>query len=83
MLTPRTQAIKDSLFAKSRVIDLERALLYQESYEQTQGEPAILRRAKALVHLLDAEQLSYLFLVLPGHLLQHFHSIAAQQHTVR
>ena len=57
MLTPRTQAIKDSLFAKSRVIDLERALLYQESYEQTQGEPAILRRAKALVHLLENHEI--------------------------
>lgn len=57
MLTPRTQAIKDSLFAKPRVIDLERALLYQESYEQTQGEPAILRRAKALVHLLENHEI--------------------------
>lgn len=57
MLTPRTQAIKDSLFAKSRVIDLERALLYQESYEQTQGEPAILCRAKALVHLLENHEI--------------------------
>ena len=57
MLTPRTQAIKDSLFAKPRVIDLERALLYQESYEQTQGEPAILRRAKALVHLMENHEI--------------------------
>ncbi|TGY63043.1 formate C-acetyltransferase/glycerol dehydratase family glycyl radical enzyme [Muricaecibacterium torontonense] len=57
MLTPRTQAIKDSLFAKPRVIDLERALLYQESYEQTQGEPAILCRAKALVHLLENHEI--------------------------
>lgn len=57
MLTPRTQAIKDSLFAKPRVIDLERALLYQESYEHTQGEPAILRRAKALVHLLEHHEI--------------------------
>lgn len=57
MLTPRTQAIKDSLFAKPRVIDLERALLYQESYEQTQSEPAILRRAKALVHLLENHEI--------------------------
>ena len=57
MLTPRTQAIKDSLFAKPRVIDLERALLYQESYEATVGEPAILRRAKALVHLLENHEI--------------------------
>ncbi|MDJ1122682.1 formate C-acetyltransferase/glycerol dehydratase family glycyl radical enzyme [Olsenella sp. YH-ols2217] len=53
MLTPRTQAIKESLFAQERPIDLERALLYKESYEATEGEPVVVRRAKALRHLLD------------------------------
>ena len=53
MLTDRTQAIKDSLFAKHRTVSLERAKLYMESYQQTEGEPAIIRRAKAFAHLLE------------------------------
>lgn len=53
MLTARTQAIKDSLFAQPRRVSLERARLYMESYRETEGEPAIIRRAKALRHLLE------------------------------
>lgn len=52
MLTPRTQRIKDSLFANPRQIDLERSTLYMESYKETEGQPAIIRRARALAHLL-------------------------------
>jgi formate C-acetyltransferase len=32
---------------------LDRARLYTESYKQTEGEPTILRRAKALAHILE------------------------------
>lgn len=53
MLTERTRHIKDSLFAHRRRVDLERALLLKESYEKTEGEPVLLRRAKALEHLLS------------------------------
>ena len=53
MLTDRTQRIKDSLFDRPRRISLERGLLYMESYRQTEGEPAIIRRAKAFRHLLE------------------------------
>ncbi len=53
MLTDRTQHIKDSLFDRPRRISLERGLLYMESYRQTEGEPAIIRRAKAFRHLLE------------------------------
>ncbi|MEM2136308.1 MAG: pyruvate formate lyase family protein [Candidatus Jordarchaeaceae archaeon] len=35
------------------VLDLERARLLTESYKQTEGEPMILRRAKALKHILE------------------------------
>lgn len=52
MLTPRTQHIKDSLFANPRQIDLERGTLYMESYRETEGQPVIIRRARALAHLL-------------------------------
>lgn len=35
------------------VLDLERARLLTESYKRTEGEPMILRRAKALKHILE------------------------------
>lgn len=53
MRTSRMQRIKDSLFDQKRQISLERALLYKESYEATEGESPILRRAKAFRHLLE------------------------------
>ncbi|WP_058269821.1 formate C-acetyltransferase/glycerol dehydratase family glycyl radical enzyme [Olsenella massiliensis] len=53
MLTARTQRIKDRLVTQRRQVDLERATLYMESYQKTEGEPAILRRAKAFRHLLE------------------------------
>ncbi len=57
MLTRRTQAIKDSLFAERRQVSLERATLYMESYRQTEGEAPIIRRAKALRHLLENHEI--------------------------
>jgi formate C-acetyltransferase len=38
-------------------IDVERPRLITESYRKTEGEPMILRRAKALAHLLDNKEL--------------------------
>ncbi|MGN0056309.1 MAG: formate C-acetyltransferase/glycerol dehydratase family glycyl radical enzyme [Atopobiaceae bacterium] len=57
MLTQRTRHIKDELFSHPRQVDLERATLYMQSYQQTQGEPAIIRRAKAFVHVLRNHRL--------------------------
>ena len=34
-------------------LELERARLLTESYKQTEGEPMVLRRAKALAHILE------------------------------
>lgn len=53
MLTERSARIKEALFANPRRISLERACLWQESYEETEGEPIILRRAKAFAHVLE------------------------------
>lgn len=53
MLTPRTQRIKDALFARPRRISLERALLYRESYLETEGEPVVMRRAMAFRRVLE------------------------------
>ncbi|WP_052282176.1 formate C-acetyltransferase [Kluyvera genomosp. 1] len=52
-MTTRIQRLKDALFAKPREISLERAVLYTESHRQTEGEPVIIRRAKATAHILD------------------------------
>ncbi|WP_395301020.1 formate C-acetyltransferase [Enterobacter sp. ECC-175] len=52
-MTNRTQRLKDALFANPREISLERALLYTASYQQTEGEPVIIRRAKATAYILD------------------------------
>lgn len=52
-MTNRTQRLKDALFANPREISLERALLYTTSHQQTEGEPAIIRRAKATAYILD------------------------------
>lgn len=52
-MTNRTQRLKDALFASSREISLERALLYTASHRQTEGEPVIIRRAKATAYILD------------------------------
>ncbi|ALR74843.1 formate C-acetyltransferase [[Enterobacter] lignolyticus] len=52
-MTNRIQRLKDALFAHPREISLERALLYTESHRQTEGEPVMLRRAKATAHILD------------------------------
>lgn len=54
----RIQKLKDQQFLGKRRISLERALLYTESYQQTEGEPTILRRAKAVCHILDQVAIS-------------------------
>lgn len=51
--TPRIQRLKAALFARPREISLERAILYTESHRLTEGEPVIIRRAKATAHILD------------------------------
>ena len=40
-------------YKKGVKICVERARLYTESYKATEGEPMIIRRAKALAHILD------------------------------
>lgn len=52
-MTNRTQRLKDRLFANPREISLERALLYTASHKQTEGEPVMIRRAKATAWVLD------------------------------
>jgi formate C-acetyltransferase len=58
VMTNRTQRLKDLLFANPREISLERALLYTASHKQTEGEPVMIRRAKATAWILDHVQIS-------------------------
>ena len=53
MLNERLSAIKTSLFAQQRQISLERAILYTESHQATKHEAIVIRRAKALQHILQ------------------------------
>ena len=57
MISARNQNIKDSLFKEKRVVDLERAKLYTESFQATEGEDIVVRRAKALRHILENHKL--------------------------
>jgi pyruvate formate-lyase/glycerol dehydratase family glycyl radical enzyme len=52
-MTFRIERLKTALFASSREISLERALLYTASHRTTEGEPTLLRRAKATAWILD------------------------------
>jgi pyruvate formate-lyase/glycerol dehydratase family glycyl radical enzyme len=52
MKMSRVTALKNQVFSQKREISLERALLYKEAYEKTEGEPVIIRRAKALENIL-------------------------------
>ena len=50
--SPRIPKLVEHLFEKMPEIEPYRAVLLTESYQQTEGEPIILRRAKAFAHIL-------------------------------
>ena len=49
----RISRLIEHLYAKMPEIEADRAVLLTESYQQTEGEPMITRRAKAFVHILE------------------------------
>ncbi len=49
----RIPKLVSALYEKMPEIEAERALLITESYKATEGEPIILRRAKAFRHILE------------------------------
>ena len=57
MLTPRIQTMKDEIFSTPRVVSLERARLYTESWRQTEGEPVVVRRALAVANVLAKHEI--------------------------
>ena len=51
--SPRIPALIEHLFAKMPEIEADRAVLLTESYRKTEGQPIVLRRAKAFAHILE------------------------------
>ena len=51
--SPRIDRLIDNLFVKMPEIEAERAVLLTESYKATEGEPIILRRAKAFKNICE------------------------------
>ncbi|MDD7266854.1 MAG: glycyl radical protein [Lachnospiraceae bacterium] len=49
----RIDELNAHLYAKMPEIEASRAVLLTESYRQTEGEPIVLRRAKAFAHILE------------------------------
>lgn len=49
--TPRISKLVDDLFKKMPQIEHYRAVLYTESFRKTEGEPIVLRKAKAFYHV--------------------------------
>jgi len=49
----RITRLVEHLYAKMPEIEASRAVLITESYQQTENEPMIIRRAKAFEHILD------------------------------
>ena len=52
-LTPRIQALRKRFFDTDLSICSDRAVLWTHSHKQTEGQPIILRRAKALDYVLS------------------------------
>ena len=50
--SPRIQKLVDQLFEKLPEIESDRAVLLTESYKESEGQPIIVRRAKAFSHIL-------------------------------
>ena len=52
-MSPRIQKLREQYFAVDPSICAERGALITESYKETEGEPQVLRRAKALDKILS------------------------------
>ena len=49
----RIPRLVENLYKKMPEIESARALLITESYKETEGQPIIMRRARAFAHILD------------------------------
>ncbi len=51
-ITDRTRQLRDTMLAVTPKVCTERAVLYRKSWEETEGQPIVIRRAKALERVL-------------------------------
>ncbi|MEY8764289.1 MULTISPECIES: glycyl radical protein [Clostridium] len=51
--TKRVEMLKEQILSSVPCIEVERAVLVTQSYKETEGEPIIIRRAKALEKILN------------------------------
>lgn len=58
MVSGRIQNLKEKMLEARREISLERASIYTQNYRMTEGEPAIIRRAKATAQVLAEVEIS-------------------------
>lgn len=58
MSSERIQFLKNQIFKNKREVSIERAMLYTQSYQTTENESVILRRAKATANILDKIKIS-------------------------
>ncbi len=65
MATERIERLKREMLDFRRELSLERAYLYTKSYQATEGEPVITRRAKATAAVMDGVSIT----IRPGELL--------------
>lgn len=49
----RTRMLKKNLFKEKYILEIERAKIVTDSYKETEGEPIILRKAKAVKKFLE------------------------------
>ena len=52
-ITDRTRKLRDTMVTVTPRLCSERASLYTESWKETEGEPRVIRRAKALKKILE------------------------------
>jgi pyruvate formate-lyase/glycerol dehydratase family glycyl radical enzyme len=52
-ITGRTRQLRDTMLAVTPKLCSERARLYTESWKETEGQPTVIRRAKALARILS------------------------------
>ena len=64
MAASRIETLRNNLLDSTTSLYLERTQLYTESLKQTEGEPRIIRQAKALAHMLKGIPVR----ILPGEL---------------
>ena len=51
--SPRIERLKEHIYGKMPEIEADRAVLLTQSYMETEGEPIVMRRAKAFRHIME------------------------------